>query len=176
MKKIASAACACLAAVVLAVLLYFASAEEKVWEKLAYGCMAMIPVLFLYHFIVPERIEARKTVYSLVDRVKPKVGENVKLIAYRHPFHGVCWGFRSENVYLYRFAGELTRGLEFMKRQDRVLDIEKTNEFILENRDKGGVLLILPNKLYSEDKGKLPKPRWVESNTKDRKGYSAVFF
>ncbi len=165
-----------LAAVVLAVLLYFASAEEKVWEKLAYGCMAMIPVLFLYHFIVPERIEARKTVCSLVDRVKPKVGENVKLIAYRHPFHGVCWGFRSENVYLYRFAGELTRGLEFMKRQDRVLDIEKTNEFILENRDKGGVLLILPNKLYSEDKGKLPKPRWVESNTKDRKGYSAVFF
>ncbi len=165
-----------LAAVVLAVFLHFAATEKKGWEKLAYLCIALIPVLFLYPFIVPERIEARKTVASLLERVKPKVGKDVKLIAFRHPFHGVCWGFRREDVYLYRFGGELTRGLEFMNRQDRVLDIEETNEFIQKNRNRGGVLLVLPNKLYREDQGKLPKPRWVESNSKDRKGYSAVFF
>lgn len=165
-----------LAGAILAVFLYFSSTEKKAWDKLAYLCIALIPVLFLIHFVVPELITARKSACALLERIKPKIGPEVKIMSYRYPFQDVCWVFKKDDVSMYRFGGELTRGLEFMKQEHRVLNIEETNDFILENRKKGGVLLILPNKIYSEDKGKLPKPRWIESNSKDRKGYSAVLF
>ena len=130
------------------------------------------------HFALPELVLMRKTACPLLERVKARIGPETKLMSFRYPFQDVNWVFKSSDVYMYRAPGEIRWGMEQdseMKKR-RLLDIPATNELIRQRRGKGGVLLVLPTKIYREDRKLLPEPEWIETNSSHRKGYSAVKF
>ena len=133
--------------------------------------------LFVMHFALPDLLVLRRSASGLLESVRDRITPETKLLSFRYPFQDVNWVFKRSDVYMYRAPGEIRWGLEYdpAMKERRLLDREKTNELIRRMRGKGGVLLVLPTKVYLEDREKLPKPEWVKS-TPHRKGYTAVKF
>ncbi len=169
----------CLAGLLLAGALVLSAREcENPWRKLGFFFAGFCPLLFVMHFALPELVLMRKTACPLLERVKTRISPETKLMSFRYPFQDVNWVFKSSDVYMYRAPGEIRWGMEQdpeMKKR-RLLDIPATNELIRQRRGKGGVLLVLPTKIYREDRKLLPEPEWIETNSSHRKGYSAVKF
>ena len=166
------------AGLLLSVLLFFAVKEKNGWNKLALFGFGLCPVLFMMHIAIPDVFLNRRTPCPLLEKVKKEISPETKLMSYRHPFQAVNWVFRSSDVYMYRVAGEISWGLDHdpeMKAR-RLLDVAATNRLIEENRGRGGVLLVLPTKVYLEDAHLLPEPEWVKANTAHHKGYTVVKF
>lgn len=169
----------CPAGLLLAMALVFSAWErENPWRKLLFFFAGLCPLLFVMHFALPELVLMRKTACPLLERVKARISPETKLMSFRYPFQDVNWVFKTDDVYMYRAPGEISWGMERdpeMKKR-RLLDIPAVNELIRQMRGKGGVLLVLPTKIYREDRKLLPEPEWVETNSGHRKGYSAVKF
>jgi len=124
-----------LAGIVTSLFLFFSAVEKKIPEKLLFFCTALIPVFFLIHFVVPDQINERKSACRLLEKIRPTLPEKVKLVSFRYPFQDVCWVFKRDDVLMYRFGGELTKGIEFMKAGHRILDYAQTRDLILAERE-----------------------------------------
>lgn len=169
----------CLTGIVLAVSLLFGAQEKQnPWLKLGFFFIGLCPLLFLMHFALPDQVLIRKTACPLLESVKDRIGPDTKLMSFRYPFQDVNWVFKSSDVYMYCAPGEISWGLEQdpEMKERRLLKIPAVNELIRRMRGKGGVLLVLPTKIYYEDSHLLPKPEWVKSNSGHRKGYTVVKF
>ncbi len=151
-----------IAGIFLAVWLQFAVREPKPWMKLALFCLGFVPVLLLTYLVVPQKVYAVKSPGSLIRAAKQKAPPQVRLMSFRYPFQDVCWEFRSSGVDMFLAPGEIMSGVAMMERQaaakgvpfKKVYNMEETLALIDANRGKGGVLIVMPNKIYEEFGGR----------------------
>lgn len=153
--------------------------EENAWWKLIFFMVGLVPVMIVSHFVLPDRVAARKAPITLIESAKAKVNpENTALASFRYPFQDVCWVFKRNDVWMFLEGGEIDEGLKYEDSKHRRLNVEEFNKLIVSEREKGrGILLVLGTKIYNEVKKQLPPPEWIESTDDGHpKGYSAIKF
>lgn len=156
--------------------LAIALGEKDFWRKLVLFCLGPASVLFAFNFIMPERIIERKAPSIFLERNKGLVPPDAALVSWRDPSQSVFWVFDRHDVFMYLSGGELDDGLKFPDSKHRFLkDSAALSGLIAERSGRGGVVLILPNKILWEEQGKLPKPDSVKAGD-NKRDYAIVRF
>ena len=166
-----------LIAVLTASALFFRSISRKnIQEKLMWFCMAPILIYFLFPFIIPDLFMLNKSACRLLETIKPNLPEKAVILSFRYPFQDVCWILKRDDILMYLSGGELKKGLKFMKRNDRILEIAQTNELIRKEKTKRNIILILPDYIYQEEKNLLPIPKRIEKLRNPNSKFIALVF
>ena len=159
-----------------AVLLFRSASVKNIREKLLWFCMAPILAYILFPFIIPDLFMLNKSACRLLETIKPKLPENAVILSFRYPFQDVCWVLKRDDILMYRAGGELKKGLELMKRTDRILSIAQTNELIRKEKTKRDIVLFLPDYIYHEEKNRLPLPKRIEKLRNPNSKFMALIF
>ncbi len=138
------------------------------WQKMVLFCLGPVPFMFASHFILPERIVESKAPAVFLERNEPRIKPGAMLVSFRDPVQTVAWVFQRNDVWLFKAGGELDDGLKFPDSKHRLLSIEDFNKAVAA-RNRNEIILVVPTKIYNEDKDKLPPPRWLKAGGK--KGY-----
>jgi len=144
------------------------------WHKMALFCVGPVSFMFASHFIIPERVIEGKSPVVFLERNEPRVSPGSMLVSFRDPVQTVAWVFKRSDIWLYKSGGELDEGLKASDASHRRLNIDDFNKALARNKGRAETILIVPKKIYDEDKDKLPSPAWMK--TGGEKGYVMMKF
>lgn len=88
------------------------------------------------------------------------------LVADEDPMGAVCWFYKRDDVYLLEGGGEVSYGLSFEDAKHRSLNLKQFKDLVVQNAEKGRVVLIAKSRKYMRWKQNLPEPSYEDSNGK----------
>ena len=147
---------------VYVVFLILAGKKADYRQKLACYCLGPLAMMFLAHFIMPERLLERKTPGDFLLSQASKIQPDAKLVSIYYLVPSVSWFYKRNDVYLLGRAGEMSYGLSHSDARHRHLDFDGFKKLVQTNRDNTPIVLIIRTSTYGRFKPFLPKPSSLE--------------
>lgn len=129
------------------------------------GCAPFL-VLFGSNFIMPDLTLEHKAPGAFLLKNVHKIRTDTMLVSDEDPMGAVCWFFKRNDVYLLEGGGEVSYGLNFEDAKYRSLNLKQFKDLVLQNAEKGRVVLIAKSRKYMRWKQNLPEPLYEDSNGK----------
>jgi 4-amino-4-deoxy-L-arabinose transferase len=125
--------------------------------------------LFLFlgsNFIMPDLTLEHKAPGTFLLKNAHKIKTDTMLVADEDPMGAVCWFYKRDDVYLLEGGGEVSYGLNYEDAKSRSLNLRQFKDLVLQNAEKGRVVLIAKSRKYMRWKQNLPEPLYEDSNGK----------
>ena len=129
------------------------------------GCAPLL-VLFGSNFIMPDLTLEHKAPGAFLLKNVHKIQTDTMLVADEDPMGAVCWFYKRDDVYLLEGGGEVSYGLNYEDAKYRSLNLKQFKDLVLQNAEKGRVVLIAKSRKYMRWKQNLPEPLYEDSNGK----------
>ena len=123
--------------------------------------------LFLFlgsNFIIPDLTLEHKAPGTFLLKNAHKIKTDTMLVTDEDPMGAVCWFYKRDDVYLLEGGGEVSYGLNYEDAKSRSLNLRQFKDLILQNAEKGRVVLIAKSRKYMRWKQNLPEPLYEDSN------------
>jgi 4-amino-4-deoxy-L-arabinose transferase len=145
--------------------LFFSARNKETNKKLFYFCIAPALIMFLSHFLLPERIIERKAPSAFLKKHQARIPEGALIISYKNMLRAVCWEYKRNDLYLFMQTGEFKYGLKQPDSKHRYFQkTEELADFIRERSKKEPVFLLIRTKIFKKDcAGILPEAKFSES-------------
>jgi len=129
------------------------------------GCAPLL-VLFGSNFIMPDLTLEHKAPGAFLLKNVHKIQTDTMLVADEDPMGAVCWFYKRDDVYLLEGGGEVSYGLNYEDAKYRSLNLKQFKDLVLQNAEKGRVVLIAKSRKYMRWKQNLPEPVYEASSGK----------
>ncbi len=129
------------------------------------GCSPLL-LLFGSNFIMPDLTLEHKAPGTFLMKNAHKIKTDTMLVADEDPMGAVCWFYKRDDVYLLEGGGEVSYGLNYEDAKFRSLNLKQFKDLLLQNTEKGRVVLIAKSRKYMRWKQNLPEPLYEDSNGK----------
>ena len=129
------------------------------------GCAPLL-VLFGSNFIMPDLTLEHKAPGAFLLKNVHKIRTDTMLVADEDPMGAVCWFYKRDDVYLLEGGGEVSYGLKYEDAKYRSLNLKQFKDLVLQNDEKGRVVLVAKSRKYMRWKQNLPEPLYEDSNGK----------
>lgn len=129
------------------------------------GCSPLL-LLFGSNFIMPDLTLEHKAPGTFLMKNAHKIKTDTMLVADEDPMGAVCWFYKRDDVYLLEGGGEVSYGLNYEDAKFRSLNLKQFKDLLLQNAEKGRVVLIAKSRKYMRWKQNLPEPLYEDSNGK----------
>ncbi|MBW2603605.1 MAG: phospholipid carrier-dependent glycosyltransferase [Deltaproteobacteria bacterium] len=129
------------------------------------GCAPLL-VLFGSNFMMPDLTLEHKAPGAFLLKNVHKIGTDTVLVSDEDPMGAVCWFYKRDDVYLLEGGGEVSYGLNYEDAKYRSLNLKQFKDLVLQNEEKGRVVLITKSRKYRRWKQNLPEPLYEDSNGK----------
>jgi len=129
------------------------------------GCSPLL-LLFGSNFIMPDLTLEHKAPGTFLMKNAHKIKTYTMLVADEDPMGAVCWFYKRDDVYLLEGGGEVSYGLNYEDAKFRSLNLKQFKNLLLQNAEKGRVVLIAKSRKYMRWKQNLPEPLYEDSNGK----------
>ena len=129
------------------------------------GCAPLL-VLFGSNFIMPDLTLEHKAPGAFLLKNAHKIRTDTMLVADEDPMSAVCWFYKRNDVYLLEGGGEVSYGLKYEDAKYRSLNLKQFKDLVLQNDEKGRVVLVAKSRKYMRWKQNLPEPLYEDSNGK----------
>lgn len=129
------------------------------------GCSPLL-LLFGSNFIIPDLTLEHKAPGTFLMKNAHKIKTDTMLVADEDPMGAVCWFYKRDDVYLLEGGGEVSYGLNYEDAKFRSLNLKQFKDLLLQNAEKGRVVLIAKSRKYMRWKQNLPEPLYEDSNGK----------
>ncbi len=127
------------------------------------GCSPLL-LLFGSNFIMPDLTLEHKAPGTFLMKNAHKIKTDTMLVADEDPMGAVCWFYKRDDVYLLEGGGEVSYGLNYEDAKFRSLNLKQFKDLLLQNTEKGRVVLIAKSRKYMRWKQNLPEPLYEDSN------------
>lgn len=148
-----------------ALLLLFARDTENLQKKLILWYLGPVLLMFVSHFVWPNRFVYKKTPNEFLMDNASRVHPDTVLFSDNYLTPSVCWCYKRTDVLLIDRGGELTYGLGYDDSKQRLRDIEQFKKLIDRNSGRVCIALITSAKRYAEYRRFLPKPIFENINS-----------
>jgi 4-amino-4-deoxy-L-arabinose transferase len=146
-------------------LIFTARASNSKTKLMLVGCSPLF--LFLgSNFIIPDLTLEHKAPGTFLLKNAHKIKTDTMLVADEDPMGAVCWFYKRDDVYLLEGGGEVSYGLNYEDAKSRSLNLRQFKDLVLQNAEKGRVVLIAKSRKYMRWKQSLPEPLYEDSNGK----------
>jgi 4-amino-4-deoxy-L-arabinose transferase len=146
-------------------LIFTARASNSKTKLMLVGCSPLF--LFLgSNFIMPDLTLEHKAPGTFLLKNAHKIKTDTMLVADEDPMGAVCWFYKRDDVYLLEGGGEVSYGLNYEDAKSRSLNLRQFKDLVLQNAEKGRVVLIAKSRKYMRWKQNLPEPLYEDSNGK----------
>jgi 4-amino-4-deoxy-L-arabinose transferase len=146
-------------------LIFTAKASNSKTKLMLVGCSPLF--LFLgSNFIIPDLTLEHKAPGTFLLKNAHKIKTDTMLVADEDPMGAVCWFYKRDDVYLLEGGGEVSYGLNYEDAKSRSLNLRQFKDLVLQNAEKGRVVLIAKSRKYMRWKQNLPEPLYEDSNGK----------
>ncbi len=129
------------------------------------GCTPLL-VLFGSNFMMPDLTLEHKAPGAFLLKNANKIRTDTVLVADEDPMGAVCWFYKRDDVYLLEGGGEVSYGLNYEDAKYRSLNLKQFKDLVLQNAEKGRVVLVAKSRKYMRWKQTLPVPLYEDSNGK----------
>jgi 4-amino-4-deoxy-L-arabinose transferase len=135
-------------------------------SKIKLMLVGFSPLLLLFgsNFIMPDLTLEHKAPGTFLMKNAHKIKTDTMLVADEDPMGAVCWFYKRDDVYLLEGGGEVSYGLNYEDAKFRSLNLKQFKDLLLQNTEKGRVVLIAKSRKYMRWKQNLPKPLYEDSN------------
>ena len=152
--------------VTFAFLLIFAVRVSNSKTKLMLvGCSPLL-LLLGSNLILPDLTLEHKAPGTFLLKNAHKIKTDTMLVSDEDPMGAVCWFYKRDDVYLLEGGGEVSYGLNYEDAKFRSLNLKQFKDLLLQNAEKGRVVLIAKSRKYMRWKQGLPEPLYEDSNGK----------
>jgi len=127
------------------------------------GCSPLL-LLLGSNFILPDLTLEHKAPGTFLLKNAYKIKTDTMLVSDEDPMGAVCWFYKRDDVYLLEGGGEVSYGLNYEDAKFRSLNLKQFKDLLLQNAEKGRVVLIAKSRKYMRWKQGLPEPLYEDSN------------
>ena len=127
------------------------------------GCSPLL-LLLGSNFIMPDLTLEHKAPGTFLLKNAHKIKTDTMLVSDEDPMGAVCWFYKRDDVYLLEGGGEVSYGLNYEDAKFRSLNLKQFKDLLLQNAEKGRVVLIAKSRKYMRWKQGLPEPLYEDSN------------
>ena len=129
------------------------------------GCSPLL-LLLGSNLIMPDLTLEHKAPGTFLLKNAHKIKTDTMLVSDEDPMGAVCWFYKRDDVYLLEGGGEVSYGLNYEDAKFRSLNLKQFKDLLLQNAEKGRVVLIAKSRKYMRWKQGLPEPLYEDSNGK----------
>ena len=129
-----------------AIILRMSLKQDFFRKKLALFCIAPLPLMFFFNFIVPGKVLDKKAPGALLTRNIKNIAPDSVIVAYPSVAGAASWYLKRDDIYLLHKPGEFEHGLSYPDSKHRILSIEDFREVVEKGTFGENLILIMEHR------------------------------